>query len=155
MASPNANFERLTQTLTNSVPTRGVWQDLGIPQRGAKLFKGLQAGFSYTTVEGLVSFGWVTRKELSEATGIALSTLDRRKAEGSLSMQESDKVYSLVRLLDATIDLFSGDSGKAGQWLRKQARGLGGRAPLDMIRTTAETESVMDFIGRVKHGVVV
>ena len=118
------------------------------------LFASLEHGFAYSAVEALTVYG-VNRKELSAFTGIALSTLDRRKSEGHLNTQESDKVYGLVRLIDAATDLFSGDEGKAKAWIRKSAKGLGDRAPIDMIRTTAETESVINFIGRVKHGVIV
>lgn len=151
-----AKFDQLTEELRDQPSTpQGVWGALGIPRRGVNLFVSLDQGFSYSTIEALLSHEWVNRKELSTATGIAMSTLDRRKNEGILNTQESDRVYSLVRLIDAAVDLFSGNTEKANDWIRKSARGLGGRAPIDMIRTTAETESVIDFIGRVKHGVIV
>jgi len=159
MPANNASFDQLNAKLIkqskHAPAANGVWGALGIPRRGENLFSSLKEGFSYTTIEALVQFGWVNRKEFSAVTGIAMSTLDRRKNEGTLNTQESDKVYSLVRLIDAATDLFSGNTDKASAWIRKNAKGLGGRAPIDMIRTTAETESVVDFIGRVKHGVIV
>jgi len=159
MPASNASFAQLNAKLIEQSKHKsksgGVWGVIGIPRRGENLFSGLKDGFSYNTIDALVQFGWVSRKEFSSATGITMSTLDRRKNEGTLNTQESDKVYSLVRLIDASTDLFSGNADKAGAWIRKSAKGLGGRAPIDMIRTTAETESVIDFIGRVKHGVIV
>jgi len=156
--TPSNNFnhlnERLIEQAENANSNSGVWAAIGIPRRGALLFSSLKEGFNYSAVEALAVYG-VNRKELCNFTGITLSTLDRRKSEGHLSTQESDKVYGLVRLIDAATDLFSGNEDKAKAWIRKSAKGLGDRAPIDMIRTTAETESVIDFIGRVKHGVIV
>jgi putative toxin-antitoxin system antitoxin component (TIGR02293 family) len=156
--APSNNFnqlnERLVRQAEDANSSSGVWAAIGIPRRGALLFSGLEQGFNYSTVEALAVFG-VNRKELCMFTGITLSTLDRRKSVGHLNTQESDKVYGLVRLIDAATDLFSGNENKAKAWIRKSAKGLGDRAPIDMIRTTAETESVIDFIGRIKHGVIV
>ena len=146
--------QRLLEQAEDANSTSGVWATIGIPRRGVLLFAGLEKGFAYSAIEALTVYG-VNRKELSTFTGIALSTLDRRKSEGHLNTQESDKVYGLVRLIDAATDLFSGNEEKANAWIRKSAKGLGDRAPIDMIRTTAETESVIDFIGRVKRGVIV
>ena len=155
---PNKSFAQLSKQLTEQAKDAnspsGVWATIGIPRRGASLFAGLQNGFAYSAIEALATYG-VNRRELSRFTGITLSTLDRRKSEGHLNTQESDKVYGLVRLIDAATDLFSGNEEKANAWIRKSAKGLGDRAPIDMIRTSAESESVIDFIGRVKHGVIV
>jgi len=155
---PNKSFahlnERLAKQAKHANSPSGIWAAIGIPKRGASLFAGLENGFAYSAIEALARYG-MSRNELSIFTGIALSTLDRRKSEGHLNTQESDRVYGLVRLIDAATDLFSGDEEKANVWIRKGAKGLGDRAPIDMIRTSAETESVIDFIGRVKHGVIV
>lgn len=146
--------QQLTEQANNMDTPSGIWADIGVPKCGALLFASLNNGFDYSTVDALAMYG-VNRKELSAVTGITLSTLDRRKAEGHLNTQESDKVYGLVRLIDAAMDLFSDNKEQADTWIRQRTKGLGGRAPIEMIRTSAETESVIDYIGRIKHGITV
>ncbi len=148
-----ANQAKSTADLT--LTPGGIWGKVGIPRRGERLYKGLEQGFDYSNIEALLSIGFINKSELSLFTGITKSTLDRRKNEGHLNTQESDRLYRLVRLLEAATDLLSGDEHKANDWVRKGAKGLGGRAPIEMIRTAAETESVIDYIGRVKHGITV
>jgi len=50
--------------------------------------------------------------------------------------------------------LYAGDEEAARRWLGEPSRGLGGRKPVDMLTTSAESESVLDLIGRLEHGVV-
>jgi len=145
--------EKLAAQDVDANVQHGIWATIGIPKYGDLLLLGIEQGFDYSVVEALTSYG-IGLEELSSITGITLSTLDRRKSEGRLNTQESDKIYMLVRLIDAAITLFSGNKNKANAWIRKEAKGLGGRAPIDMTRTTVESESVMDFIFRLKHGVL-
>ncbi|WP_416138814.1 antitoxin Xre/MbcA/ParS toxin-binding domain-containing protein [Halomonas sp. HK25] len=51
----------------------------------------------------------------------------------------------------AAIGLSEGDRTAAERWLHKEAMGLGGRRPIDVMQV--EPQQVLDLIGRIEHGV--
>lgn len=51
----------------------------------------------------------------------------------------------------AATELFEGDRTAAERWLHKEAVGLGGRRPIDVMET--DPQQVLDLIGRLEHGV--
>lgn len=146
--------EILQQMSNASTQSNPIWRQVGVPSRGESLFEMLAHGFSYATVQALLEEGLFHKSEFINITGIAPATLDRRKRDGYLNTVESDKVYRLLRIIDAATELFSGDQAMAVSWCRSKARGLGNRAPIDMVRTSAGTEAVIDYIGRIEHGVI-
>jgi putative toxin-antitoxin system antitoxin component (TIGR02293 family) len=80
------------------------------------------------------------------------STLQRRKAAGRLTSQESDKVVRFSRLLRLAADLFgSVERGRA--WLKHSQRGLGGAVPLDFAQTEVGAQEVERLLGRIDYGV--
>jgi putative toxin-antitoxin system antitoxin component (TIGR02293 family) len=46
-----------------------------------------------------------------------------------------------------------GARDKAGRWLQKANRALGGVAPLDLLDTDLGAEEVVTILGRIEHGV--
>ena len=133
--------------------TDSVWVAVGLPRRGEELFKELQDGFEFDSVNKLIAYSFESAREFAHVVDIAEATLNRRKKQGRLNVDESDKVYRLCRVVDSATELFSGNKDKANDWMRKPARGLGERKPIDMLKTAAEYESVLDYIGRIRHGV--
>jgi putative toxin-antitoxin system antitoxin component (TIGR02293 family) len=91
-------------------------------------------------------------EKLAAKLCISRSTLQRRKAAGRLSPDESDKVVRFSRLLHQATDLF-GDIEKARAWLKHPQFGLGGAVPLDYATTEAGAREVENLLGRMKYGV--
>lgn len=131
------------------------WRLVGMPARGAKLHDALHKGLSFCVYGKLAELAGLEKKELAKCALIAPATLQRRAKTGRFNQQESDRLYRLAELLKAAADLFEGDMDASRDWLHKPALGLGGRRPIDMLATTAETEAVLDLIGRLEHGVVI
>ena len=131
------------------------WRRIGMPARGAKLHDALHQGLSFSVYGKLAELAGLEKKELAKYALIAPATLQRRAKAGRFNQQESDRLYRLAELLKASVDLFEGDIDASREWLNKPALGLGGRRPIDMLATTAETEAVLDLIGRLEQGVVV
>lgn len=134
-----------------SAPT--FWQTVGIPARGAQLYNVLKEGMSFTVYKKLVAASGLEHKELARYVAIPPATLQRRAKAGQFNVDESDRLYRFAEVLNAASELFEGDNERARQWLLNPVRGLGGRRPLEMIATSAETEAVLDLIGRLEHGV--
>jgi putative toxin-antitoxin system antitoxin component (TIGR02293 family) len=96
----------------------------------------------------------LTAGELAGILDISERTLTRlRRANRKLSASAGDRLYRLVRIFSITRDVLE-DNASARDWLHQPQIGLGGRVPLDFIRTEAGAREVEDLLGRMEHGVV-
>ncbi len=71
---------------------------------------------------------------LSQIVNIPKRTLTRRKQQGRLNTQESEKVLRIARLYDKALEVFE-DEQAAETWLKAPARGLGEVIPLIYAKT--------------------
>ena len=91
-------------------------------------------------------------EQLAAKLSISRSTLQRRRAAGRLSPDESDKVMRFSRLLEHATNVF-GDIEKARAWLKFPQHGLGGAVPLDYAETEVGAREVDNLLGRIDYGV--
>jgi len=117
-----------------------------------ELIRKIQKGLRFTELETLQRYLDLPFEQLAAKLCISRSTLQRRKAAGRLSPNESDKVIRYSRLLHQAGDFF-GDIEKARAWLKHPQYGLGGAVPLDYARTEAGAREVENLLGRMKYGV--
>lgn len=134
-------------------PANNIWQQLGIAERGPKLYQALHNGFAYSVFDSLASLSGLDKKQLATVCQLAPATLARRAKSGKFTQEESDRLYRFTTVLVAACALFDNDIAAANHWLTEPVYGLGDRAPLDMLATSAETQAVLDLIGRLEHGV--
>jgi putative toxin-antitoxin system antitoxin component (TIGR02293 family) len=79
-------------------------------------------------------------------------TLDRRlKAGERLTVEESDRLARLMRLLDIATDIFK-DREWVRDWLLRAKPVLGNRVPLDLIATDAGGRLVEEELLQIKYG---
>ena len=127
-----------------------------IPSAKAKhpteLIRQIQKGLRFSELETLQNSLHMPFEQLAAKLAISRSTLQRRKAAGRLSPNESDKVIRYSRLVRQAADLF-GDIEKARAWLKHPQYGLGGAVPLDYAGTEAGAREVENLLGRIKYGV--
>jgi putative toxin-antitoxin system antitoxin component (TIGR02293 family) len=116
------------------------------------LIRKIQNGLRFSELETLQNSIDMPFEQLAAKLAISRSTLQRRKAAGRLSPDESDKVIRYSRLVQQAADFF-GDIGKARAWLKHPQYGLGGAVPLDYARTEAGAREVENLLGRMKYGV--
>jgi putative toxin-antitoxin system antitoxin component (TIGR02293 family) len=117
-----------------------------------ELIRQIQKGLRFSELETLQNSLHMPFEQLAAKLAISRSTLQRRKAAGRLSPDESDKVIRYSRLVRQAADLF-GDIEKARAWLKHPQYGLGGAVPLDYARTEAGAREVENLLGRIKYGV--
>jgi putative toxin-antitoxin system antitoxin component (TIGR02293 family) len=117
-----------------------------------ELIRQIQKGLRFSELETLQNSIDLPFEQLAAKLSISRSTLQRRKAAGRLSPDESDKVIRYSRLLQQAADFF-GDIEKARAWLKHPQYGLGGAVPLDYARTEAGAREVENLLGRMKYGV--
>ncbi len=116
------------------------------------LIRQIQKGLRFSELETLQNSIDMPFEQLAAKLSISRSTLQRRKAAGRLSPDESDKVIRYSRLVRQAADFF-GDIEKARAWLKHPQYGLGGAVPLDYARTEAGAREVENLLGRMKYGV--
>jgi len=95
----------------------------------------------------------MTLQDTAEILFMSARTLQRRKTEGRLHADESDRLLRLSRVFGRAIELFEGDSDAALRWMKKPLPALGLVAPLAMSKTEPGAIEVERLIGRIEHGV--
>jgi len=116
------------------------------------LIRQIQKGLRFSELETLQNSIDMPFEQLAAKLCISRSTLQRRKAAGRLSPDESDKVMRLSRLLEHATKVF-GDIEKARAWLKFPQRGLGGAVPLDYAETEVGAREVDNLLGRIDYDV--
>lgn len=128
---------------------------LGMEWVGTReLVRQVNEGFSYEVVEALRENTGLSANEVADFVQINPRTLSRRKREGRLRADESDRILRLSRVYGRTLGLFDGDLDKTRHWLSTPKVALGGESPLDYSRVDVGAREVLDLIGRVEHGVI-
>ena len=118
----------------------------------SELIRKIQKGLRFSELETLQSSIDLPFEQLAAKLAISRSTLQRRKAAGRLSPDESDKVMRLSRLLEHATKVF-GDIERARAWLKFPQRGLGNAVPLDYAETEVGAREVDDLLGRIEYSV--
>lgn len=134
---------------------KDIWYEAGIPRKEAELHKCLETGFPYQVYNKLADISGFSKKDIAKAAVISPATLARRSKAGRFSRDESDRLYRFARVLEAATGFFGGDREAAMDWLTNPVLGLGDRRPVDMLKTSAEADSVVVLIERLKHGIIV
>jgi putative toxin-antitoxin system antitoxin component (TIGR02293 family) len=118
----------------------------------ASLIKIIGFGLPVQELDALQSSLDVPIDRLAAKLGISTATLHRRKAQGRLDPEESDRVLRFARLMGKAVAVF-GNLEDARQWLNSPQFGLGGTAPLDYAKTEIGAREVENLLGRIEYGV--
>ena len=89
---------------------------------------------------------------LSSIVQISKRTLNRRRQDGRLKTDESERVLRIARVYDKALEVFESEEAVEG-WLKKPARGLGRKIPLEYSDTDLGAQEVVNLLGRIEHGV--
>ncbi len=134
-----------TATLGKKTPSVKV-------KHSSDLIRQIQKGLRFSELETLQNSLEMPFEQLAAKLSISRSTLQRRKAAGRLSPDESDKVMRFSRLLEHATKVF-GHIDKARAWLKHPQYGLGGAVPLDYAETEIGAQEVDNLLGRIDYGV--
>lgn len=117
-----------------------------------RLIAAVRDGLEMQELEDLRSSFGLPMERLAPKLGLSKATLHRRKAQGKLAPEESDKVLRFARLMGkATAVMESHEAAR--QWLTSPQHGLGGAAPVDYAETEIGAREVEDLLERIEHGV--
>ncbi|MFB6247472.1 MAG: antitoxin Xre-like helix-turn-helix domain-containing protein [Salinibacter sp.] len=94
----------------------------------------------------------LTAEELAGVVYVSRRTTSRRKKNGRLKPDESERVLRLVRLYRRTAEVLGGP-GEATEWLREENVALGGETPLEFADTEPGARRVERLLGQIERGI--
>jgi putative toxin-antitoxin system antitoxin component (TIGR02293 family) len=112
----------------------------------------IEAGLSFRAVRNLQKALDVPLEKLAGVLGMSRATLHRRKLQGRIDKEESEKLVRYQRLLQRAEELF-GDAARARDWLTHKQVGLNNAVPLEFAKTEIGAREVENLLGRIEYGV--
>ncbi len=116
------------------------------------LIRELKHGFPMSAFENLQAAMDVPAKTLASVANIASRTFSRRKKEGRLLTDESERLFRIAVLYDRAIEVL-GNSERARAWFKGPKKALGGKTPLQYADTEPGAREVENLLGRLEYGV--
>ncbi len=117
------------------------------------LHRHVRKGLAYSAVGRFQRNTGLSAGAISRLIQIPIRTLTRRKTEGKLSPEESDRLVRAARVFGRAMELFEGDAGATRVWLTAPQPALGGLAPLELGGTEVGATEVEGLIGRLEYGI--
>ncbi len=140
---------------SGSHPGYGYVSLLGLkPQDPIRILKRIERGFDFKTIEEFQRRTQLSTEDLADLVAIKLRTLHRRKEQGRLGPDESDRLLRASRVFGKALALFEGDGDAARDWLFSPAKALGGVQPIAMARTDLGAREVEALVDRLEYGVL-
>lgn len=130
----------------------GGHQALGEIRGISDLSRRVEEGLPYSSFSSFASLCQVTHADLAKVLRIPHRTFIRRRQQGRLGVEESDRLARSARIFVHAARVL-GSAEKASRWLGRPNRALAGRAPRDLLQTDAGTHEVEQALGRIEHGV--
>ena len=112
----------------------------------------IHAGLSFRAVQNLQKALDVPMEKVASVLGMSRATLHRRKIQGKIDKEESEKLVRYQRLLKKAEGVF-GDAKAAREWLTNNQAGLGDAVPLEFAKTEIGAREVENLLGRIEYGV--
>ena len=113
----------------------------------------IRKGFPFERMQQFATSSGMAPTEVAKVLQIPARTLARRRKEGRLAPDESERLVRLDRLFDLTVQLFDGDRDRAREWFTKPRPALGNESPLQFAETEIGAREVENLIGRLEHGI--
>jgi putative toxin-antitoxin system antitoxin component (TIGR02293 family) len=115
------------------------------PAAAARVKEGLSAGLLHK-LAGQLNLGL---EDLAATLHLTTRTLHRRMEEGRLSLDESERLFALNKIVSQATEIL-GSEAKAIHWLKSPLRALGGRSPLACAETQIGLREVEDVLTRIE-----
>lgn len=110
----------------------------------------IKKGLPFHMFEDLAAELQISAAEFARIIGVAPRTLQRRKQEGQFAVDESDRLFRILRLVERSQEVLGPDGT---DWLTTPKRFFGGQTPLDVADTEVGAWEVTQALGRLEHGV--
>ena len=112
----------------------------------------IRAGLSFRAVQNLQKALDLPMERIASVLGMSRATLHRRKLQGKIDREASEKLVRYRSLLKKAEEVF-GDAENAREWLTHPQRGLGNAVPLEFAKSEIGAREVENLLGRIEYGV--
>ena len=112
----------------------------------------IHAGLSFTAVRNLQDALDLPLEKIAAFLGMSRATLHRRKAQGKIARNESEKLVRYQQLVKKAEEVF-GTADAAREWLTHPQPGLGSVKPVEFAKTEIGAREVENLLGRIEYGV--
>lgn len=105
------------------------------------------------------AFDWLkselglTAGELADVVHISRRTVSRRKKEGVLKPDESERVLRLIRIYQRAAEVLGGRD-EARDWMQEPNFALGDDTPLQFADTEPGARRIEQLLGQIEHGII-
>lgn len=115
----------------------------------------IEKGFPVSALEYLKESLGLSDRDISNALDVSARTASRWRHGGKarLPVSVSDRIFRFARIF-ALAEQVLEDRDAAREWLHDEQTGLGGRSPIELMRTEAGAREVESLLTRIEHGVL-
>src|SRR5437870_4490203 len=115
-----------TRSNGDSAVYRMRGDSLGLSEASTvKVIARLNRGLPFRCIANFQKSTSLPLEKIAEAVKIPARTLSRRKAEGRLQPDESERLLRVSTVFEEAVDLFDGDRAAAVRWLQAPQKALG------------------------------
>jgi putative toxin-antitoxin system antitoxin component (TIGR02293 family) len=118
-----------------------------------QLRQSVRRGLPFRAFEAVTANYGLPKASVSVLLRTPERTLMRRKKGARFLADESDRLVRVARIA-ALAEETLGQRDKAGRWLQKANRALGGATPLEHLDTELGARQVEQVLGRIGHGII-
>ena len=149
--TPGMSMDKPHSLIADVVARLGGAAGIGLEVKSdADMARAVAAGFTVKAIDALRRNG-VTDREVSTLIITRRTLSNRRASGGRLTLDQSDRAARVARSLASAERAFA-NQDKAGRWLHRKLSALGGRTPMEMIRTEAGARVVDDLLAKLSWG---
>jgi putative toxin-antitoxin system antitoxin component (TIGR02293 family) len=131
----------------------GEWLGVAMPVGEAEILELVHSRLDPSVVPMLLELGF-ERKEI-DAVVIPLRTLQHRRSRGEkLTVEESDRVLGLLRMLSLVEEVYS-TRDRALAWLRRANPRLKDHVPLLLLKTSVGCRMVEELLIQISEGMII
>lgn len=131
----------------------GSWLGMLPPTTETDVLRIVEERLSPSVIPRLSAMG-LERSEIDSLIIASRTLQHRRSRRERLTVEESDHVLRVVRVISATEAVY-GSRERALNWLRRPHSRLDGRAPLSLLRTDTGSRIVEEMLVQIDEGMVV
>jgi len=131
----------------------GDWLGLEPPATEGEILRIVEGRLSPSVIKRLAALG-LERSEIDAVVVPARTLQHRRSRREKLTVEESDRVLRVIRVLSLAESVYGGRE-RALSWLRRPHARLDGRTPLSLLKTDTGSRIVEELLIQIDEGIFV
>jgi putative toxin-antitoxin system antitoxin component (TIGR02293 family) len=131
----------------------GDWLGVQPPATETEILRIVEGRLATSVIKRLVALG-LERSEIDQLVIPSRTLQHRRSRREKLSLEESDRVLRIVRILSSAESVY-GSRERALAWLRKPHARLEWRSPLSLVRTDTGSRIVEELLVQIDEGMFI